>query len=451
MSHFITKKKVFKPRQKGFTLVELLVVIAIIGILVGMLLPAIQAARESARRMTCANNLKQIGLALHCYHDALKQFPTTQTGPGKPDENGGYGSGLFSWHARILPYMEYPGLHKSIDFNVTMADADAIFTNIFTIGANHPNAAAATTRVTEFLCPSDNHQLTTVMGDAKPAPANYTGNMGWPPYCTGIDGSRPVPATSNGFFGAVNPGSPVSWHQEIVRAKDFKDGLAHTAAVCERIITSVVDEEMPKAPISGCCGFAAALTRAQNLGDVLRRRGEGVRCGLFRVLRPSVDFRLDHQRSDLHARFADQHEKRPPYRRRTGRRRPHHAQQSPSRGSQPSHGRRARRLCRQRSRYECVVGGRKPQRRRTLQRADRRPLSFFTRCYSSISTCLFTFFRNMTSKESNYASYRSIFRPRCRSRFRPRFNTCGDSLLYRRPRRPGIGRRGRPGIARAYA
>src|SRR5262245_8831879 len=94
-------------RQKGFTLVELLVVIAIIGVLVALLLPAIQAAREAARRSNCASNLKQFGIALHNYHDALKTFP-----PGgvvkTADEIAG---DLYaSPHTMLLPYFEEQGL-----------------------------------------------------------------------------------------------------------------------------------------------------------------------------------------------------------------------------------------------------------------------------------------------------------------------------------------------------
>src|SRR5688572_8967020 len=90
----------------GFTLVELLVVIAIIGILIALLLPAVQAAREAARRMQCTNNLKQIGLAMHNYVDALKRFPEGSTGCGS---GGWYGNPPF---LHILPFLE-EGLAES--------------------------------------------------------------------------------------------------------------------------------------------------------------------------------------------------------------------------------------------------------------------------------------------------------------------------------------------------
>src|SRR5271157_3078657 len=101
-------------RRTAFTLVELLVVIAIIGILIGLLLPAVQAARERARRLQCFNNLKQIGLALHGFHDAYQQFPPgyrSQTGNGGPADDKGPGWG---WAAFILPFMEENSLFNQI-------------------------------------------------------------------------------------------------------------------------------------------------------------------------------------------------------------------------------------------------------------------------------------------------------------------------------------------------
>lgn len=107
-----------KSRRQAFTLVELLVVIAIIGVLVALLLPAIQAAREAARRMSCSNNLKQIGLGMHLYHDINNVLP-----PGiAPNATGNLGSqeGVFLWSAIILPHVEQRGLYDQlgVDNNV---------------------------------------------------------------------------------------------------------------------------------------------------------------------------------------------------------------------------------------------------------------------------------------------------------------------------------------------
>lgn len=109
--------------SRGFTLVELLVVIAIIGILVALLLPAIQSARESARRTQCVNNLKQIGLALHNYHDSLSVFPPgfVSNNPGNPSSTSWCRSGGVQgapWTVLILPYSEQSSLHDQFNFNV---------------------------------------------------------------------------------------------------------------------------------------------------------------------------------------------------------------------------------------------------------------------------------------------------------------------------------------------
>jgi len=111
--------------RSAFTLVELLVVIAIIGVLIALLLPAVQAAREAARRMSCTNNLKQIGLALHNYADTHGVFPPSDTNKlesiefiGDPRRRR-----LHSWRSLILPFAEQSALYASIDFNVSALDA----------------------------------------------------------------------------------------------------------------------------------------------------------------------------------------------------------------------------------------------------------------------------------------------------------------------------------------
>jgi prepilin-type N-terminal cleavage/methylation domain-containing protein/prepilin-type processing-associated H-X9-DG protein len=134
----------------GFTLVELLVVIAIIGILVALLLPAVQAARESARRTHCMNNFKQVGVAMHNYHATFKRFPrgidmwTTQEPCSMPSGKTRPFIG-FSWGAYILLYLEENTLYERFNF-------EEVSSNNY---ANGPNYAASATKINAYLCPSD--------------------------------------------------------------------------------------------------------------------------------------------------------------------------------------------------------------------------------------------------------------------------------------------------------
>lgn len=234
-----------RNRANGFTLVELLVVIAIIGILVGLLLPAVQAAREAARRMQCSNNLKQLGLALHNYHDLHKAFPLNMAGGGR---SGGANctSGFYSWLTYLLPQIEQGNLYNQIDFRVEMADSGSCH-NVFdaSISSSHPNAAAAHTVVSTFLCPSDpgGHSNAIVMGTADPASDNYAGNAGWPSWSRGISGERGAPnAAYNGLITLATPAVNVPWHpRRGVRFADVTDGLTHTTAISERLIMQAQD------------------------------------------------------------------------------------------------------------------------------------------------------------------------------------------------------------------
>ena len=139
--------------RKGFTLVELLVVIAIIGILKALLLPAVQAAREAARRMSCSNNLKQIGLALHNYHDSFKRFPPGWRGydrvTGGPFWLGEPGWG---WASALLPHLEQN----------TVSDALIRFELPITDPAN---ARARVKHLAVFRCPSDTGDPTFLLSE----------------------------------------------------------------------------------------------------------------------------------------------------------------------------------------------------------------------------------------------------------------------------------------------
>ncbi|MEX1042682.1 MAG: DUF1559 domain-containing protein [Pirellulaceae bacterium] len=170
-------------RHSAFTLVELLVVIAIIGVLVALLLPAVQQAREAARRMQCSNNLKQLGLALHNYHDTHQVFPA-----------GGYISNQLSWHVSILPFLEQSALHQSINFNQ---------------GTYHSKMPAALNNIPGYLCPSGTvdrgaHSSDEV-GGVRTFTTHYYG-------ISGPSGTNPM--TNNPYI--VEPGSPPS-HGGIAR------------------------------------------------------------------------------------------------------------------------------------------------------------------------------------------------------------------------------------------
>ena len=134
--------------RRGFTLIELLVVIAIIAVLIGLLLPAVQAAREAARRSQCVNNLKQIGLAMHNYHDVpATSFPMGSSRAPvatRPGENAWWGD--WSRHAMLLPYLEQTPLHNAANFSVTAKGHDP---------AEQMNSTVTYTKLAGFLCPSD--------------------------------------------------------------------------------------------------------------------------------------------------------------------------------------------------------------------------------------------------------------------------------------------------------
>src|SRR3989304_589369 len=127
-----------RPRstRQGFTLIELLVVIAIIAILIALLLPAVQQAREAARRSQCKNNLKQLGVALHNYHDSNRVFPHTASIPA------GYASAVKGWstQARLLPYVDQENVKKLIDFG---KNYDAV-----------PNIPVCAKPIPLLICPS---------------------------------------------------------------------------------------------------------------------------------------------------------------------------------------------------------------------------------------------------------------------------------------------------------
>ncbi len=202
-------------RPRGFTLIELLVVIAIIAVLVGLLLPAVQHAREAARRAQCTNNLKQIGLALHNYHETSQCFPPGWIGVSsdQPDVNGLNGWG---WGSMILNEMEQTTLFEQIKFDVAVH--------------NPANSGVLQKSLSVYLCPSDSSPehwtLANTSGSAivDLPTANYVGVFGTTDLS--LCASKPLgtPCTGNGSF----------MHNVPLRMAEFKDGLSSTMLVGER-------------------------------------------------------------------------------------------------------------------------------------------------------------------------------------------------------------------------
>ena len=210
-----------RPFHSGFTLVELLVVIAIIGILVAMLLPAVQAAREAARRTQCMNNFKQIGLAFHNYHDAMVCFPLGELYIHvgcEPGLTSYYGKG---WGVRILPYLELVELGKSYDVEF----------GIWGIYGPH-QVELGLTRIETFQCPSDGQdELIGVGSNLNPYTNHPDGIYFYETNVGGVADSQ-SPWKVNGQCPIVE-GDGMLLNLKRVRIRDVVDGTSKTLLVGE--------------------------------------------------------------------------------------------------------------------------------------------------------------------------------------------------------------------------
>lgn len=246
--------------RSGFTLVELLVVIAIIGVLVGLLLPAVQSAREAARRMSCSNNLKQLGLAMHNYHSAFNELPRNHTGTSRSTIGNATNNSnrlFLSWLVSVLPYVEQQAIWEEISNPSIQVSPGATMPGSV-IGGTWPAMGPApwqpayrpwATQLPTYRCPSDPGGLRGVatgrsnyavcLGDTIDS-CYYGGKNEHGVYQQSTSGSR----NQNGEFvarsRAANRG--FFWNRHKVRFADCLDGLSNTIAGGE-LCTSIGQRE----------------------------------------------------------------------------------------------------------------------------------------------------------------------------------------------------------------
>jgi prepilin-type N-terminal cleavage/methylation domain-containing protein/prepilin-type processing-associated H-X9-DG protein len=229
-------------KRTAFTLVELLVVIAIIGVLIAILLPAVQAARETARRMSCTNNLKQLGIAFHNYHDTHKVLPGVVYCGDTTSADGPLSNFTMNWAQPLLPYFEQQTIYDIFDHG-------CIFYNRFDKLEPHKagkSDAALKHKITAFLCPSDSFpggRGNYVKGEGYLPGSNYwtEREMGTSCYvANGGDGSG-FTATTRGLFRYYAHGNPppangiITVPQNFFREfADVVDGLSNTLLLGER-------------------------------------------------------------------------------------------------------------------------------------------------------------------------------------------------------------------------
>ena len=233
------------PNRRGFTLIELLVVIAIIGVLIALLLPAVQAAREAARKAQCTNNLKQLGLGIANYADVNQTTPLHMYRyASEGGATNGY-SGDHSWYCGLLPYVEQQAMYNSLNMIYTQEWA---YSGPIT-GPNPIERTVISASVSTFLCPSDG-EINTCSGDSSASYQcgnfSYVGNTGHPRNVL-LPGDPPYSGAPPRLTGVMsmarmNNGAScksTAWASTTditVRFASIRDGLSNTAAMSESLV-----------------------------------------------------------------------------------------------------------------------------------------------------------------------------------------------------------------------
>lgn len=228
--------------RPAFTLVELLVVIAIIGVLVALLLPAVQAAREAARRSSCTNNLRQSALAIHNFEGAYKRLPSIGTGTSNQL--------AYAPQAYVLPYVEQESLKSLIDFN-----------NPLTTGSggnqtmNPVQQPAARTKVPFYLCPSDSGPVIFQNSGGEWAGSNYMVNSG----------TGKISADGTTEYTLTNPNDGLFWYSSEIRLANITDGTSNTLLLSEAIrgnngTTTASQPDQPRRLYASFGGQTVTLT-----------------------------------------------------------------------------------------------------------------------------------------------------------------------------------------------
>lgn len=264
-------------RWRGFTLVELLVVIAIIGVLIGLLLPAVQAAREAGRRTQCSNNIRQLVLATHNHQSTLKRFPTgseSKPFPGAPS----YPHNFYRWSvlAHLTPYLEQSNAYNSLDLSIPLFAPPA-----FDIAP--ANQVAAGLVVPLFLCPTDQQEpVASAYGVNPLGPTNYAG-------CAGTGAGGGTPFRDEGADGTFFVNSST-------RMATFLDGTSNTVIFSESVLgtgpESAVNDGIlerspqtvyrfvPSAPLTDALAESATMINVSNRRGFMWVNGE-FRCTLY--------------------------------------------------------------------------------------------------------------------------------------------------------------------------